>query len=379
MYKNFIIYKIRFRLSKIAFLILLSTASIASAPNFGNFGSEVDFIDFGRWTTAPFSYSVSSAFSAEYGGFNLFDSDQQTHWYSSNQPGNEWIIVDFGSKRLINGLEITVPLFRKERAVHKYEIQVLIRDDWRTILTNEKVELVNFHRLENLDASVLRIFFPNTTERGVVISDLKLFLNQRLLNGIEARLRGYTFPVTGGLIPTFDFQLPNAPRVYRNGVHKGIDIYKKKDIDGQIRNLNFQDEAIAPGDGTIVRADQSYSPMTLADYEYHTSQSHKGTVTYVEKDFGGRQVWIDHGNGVMTSFNHLSSIKNNVRVGSRIKQGEIIGTVGNSGLIEEAKGLSDNIHLHFEIWVDGEFFGNGIPPAQVRKLLQYFFKRNGAD
>ncbi|WP_408611638.1 peptidoglycan DD-metalloendopeptidase family protein [Leptospira ainlahdjerensis] len=369
----------RFRLSKFSFLILLSTVSIASAPNFGNFGSEVDFIDFGRWTTAPFSYSVSSAFSAEYGGFNLFDSDQQTHWYSSNRPGNEWVIVDFGSKRLINGLEITVPLFRKERAVHKYEIQVLIRDDWRTILTNEKVELVNFHKLESIDASVIRIYFPNTTERGVVISDLKLFLNQRLLNGIEARLRGYTFPVIGGLIPAQDFQLPNAPRIYRNGVHKGIDIYKKKDTDGQIRNLNFQDEAVAPGDGIVVRADHSYSPMTLADYEYHTSQSHKGTVTYVEKDFGGRQVWIDHGNGVMTSFNHLSSIKNNLRVGSKIKQGEIVGTIGNSGLIEEAKGLSDNIHLHFEIWVDGEFFGNGIPPAQVRKLLQYFFKRSGAD
>ncbi|RHX84801.1 M23 family metallopeptidase [Leptospira stimsonii] len=379
MYKNFIIFKIKLRLTKILFLILLSNVSIEAAPNFGNFGSEVDFIDFGRWTTAPFSYSVSSAFSAEYGGFNLFDSDPQTHWYSSNQPGNEWIIVDFGSKRLINGLEITVPLFRKERAVKKYEIQVLIRDEWRTILTNEKVELINLHKLENLDASVLRIYFPNTTERGVVISDLKLLLNQRLLNGIEPRLRGYTFPVLGGLIPALDFQLPNAPRVYRNGVHKGIDIYKKKDTDGQIRNLNFQDEAVSPGDGVIVRADHSYSPMTLADYEYHTSQSHKGTVTYVEKDFGGRQVWIDHGNGVMTSFNHLSSIKSNLRVGSKIKQGEIVGTVGNSGLIEEAKGSMENTHLHFEIWVDGEFFGNGIPPAQVRKLLQYFFKRNGAD
>ncbi|TGM57866.1 M23 family peptidase [Leptospira adleri] len=379
MYNNFRIFVNRLRLTKVGFLSLLLCVSISAAPNFGNFGSEVDFIDFGRWTTAPFSYSVSSAFSAEYGGFNLFDSDPQTHWYSSNQPGNEWIIVDFGSKRLMNGLEITIPLFRKERAVKRYEIQVLIRDEWRTILTNERVELVNFHKLESLDASVIRIFFPNTTERGVVISDLKLFLNQRLLNGIEARLRGYSFPVIGGLIPSMDFQLPNAPRVYRNGVHKGIDIYRKKDIDGQIRNLNFQDEAVSPGDGVIVRADHSYFPMTLSDYEYHTSQSHKGTVTYVEKDFGGRQVWIDHGNGVMTSFNHLSSIKSGVRVGSKIRQGDVVGTVGNSGLIEEAKGSTDNTHLHFEIWVDGEFFGNGVPPTQVRKMLQYFFKRSGGD
>lgn len=129
----------------------------------------------------------------------------------------------------------------------------------------------------------------------------------------------------------------------------------------------------------MIRADHAYSPMTLSDYEYHTTQSQKGTVTYVEKDFGGRQVWIDHGHGVMTSFNHLSSIHKNIKVGEKVKQGESIGTVGNSGLLEEAKSISDNIHLHFEIWVDGEFLGNGLPPAQVRKLLQFFFKRNGVD
>ncbi|EKR73232.1 peptidase, M23 family [Leptospira noguchii str. 2006001870] len=380
MSNQFYFFKLEYSILRILFLATFVSTSVISAPTaYGNLGSEVDFIDFGRWAAAPFSYSVSSSFSAEYGGFNLFDSDPNTHWYSANRSGPEWIIVDFGSKRLINGLEITVPIFRKERAVKKYEIQVLIRDDWRTIFTNQNVELYNFHKLENIDASVLRIFFPDYTNREIVVSDLKLFLNRKLLNGIEPRFRGYSFPVPGGLIPDFDSQLPNAPRTYRNGVHKGIDIYKKKDIDGQVRNLNFQDEAISPADGVVVRADHLYSPMTLSDYEYHTTQSQKGTVTYVEKDFGGRQVWIDHGHGVMTSFNHLSSIYKNIKVGEKVKQEEPIGTVGNSGLLEEAKGLAENIHLHFEIWVDGEFLGNGLIPAQVRKLLQFFFKRNGVD
>ncbi|TGK37548.1 M23 family peptidase [Leptospira gomenensis] len=371
--------KIRFNLVSLFVPFVVSGFALTAAPNYGNFGSEVDFLDFGRWTTAPFSYSVSSAFSGEYGGFNLFDSDPTTHWYSSNRSGEEWVIVDFGSKRLINGIGLTVPLFRGERAVKKYQIQVLIRDEWRTIFTNQNVELNNLHRLENLDASVIRIHFPETTEKGIVISDLKLFLNDRLLNGIDPKLRGYSFPVPGGLIPSHDNQLPNAPRAYRNGVHKGIDIYKKRDTNGQIRGLNFQDEVVAPADGIVVRSDQSYVAMTLADYEFHTSQSQKGTVTYVEKDFGGRQIWIDHENGVMTSFNHLSSIRKNLKLGDRIKRGEVLGTVGNSGLVEEAKGIPDNTHLHFEIWVDGEFFGNGVAPAQVRKMLQFFFKRSGAD
>lgn len=229
MSNQFYFFKLEYSILRILFLATFVSTSVISAPTaYGNLGSEVDFIDFGRWAAAPFSYSVSSSFSAEYGGFNLFDSDPNTHWYSANRSGPEWIIVDFGSKRLINGLEITIPIFRKERAVKKYEIQVLIRDDWRTIFTNQNVELYNFHKLENIDASVLRIFFPDSTNREIVVSDLKLFLNRKLLNGIEPRFRGYSFPVSGGLIPDFDSQLPNAPRTYRNGVHKGIDIYKKK-------------------------------------------------------------------------------------------------------------------------------------------------------
>lgn len=116
--------KLEYLILLIFFIISFASTSAVSAPiAYGNLGSEVDFIDFGRWTTTPFSYSVSSSFSAEYGGFNLFDSDPNTHWYSVNRSDSEWVIVDFGSKRLINGLEITVPIFKKERAVKKYEIK----------------------------------------------------------------------------------------------------------------------------------------------------------------------------------------------------------------------------------------------------------------
>jgi murein DD-endopeptidase MepM/ murein hydrolase activator NlpD len=54
----------------------------------------------------------------------------------------------------------------------------------------------------------------------------------------------------------------------------------------------------------------------------------------------GRIVILDHGNGVRTIYAHNK--KNNVRSGSCIRTGDVIGEVGNSG---NATGP----HLHFEI------------------------------
>jgi murein DD-endopeptidase MepM/ murein hydrolase activator NlpD len=58
----------------------------------------------------------------------------------------------------------------------------------------------------------------------------------------------------------------------------------------------------------------------------------------------GRVVHIDHGNGVVSTFNHLSAIT--VSVGQVVAQGQQIGAVGASGSVTAA-------HLHYEIRVGG--------------------------
>ncbi len=58
----------------------------------------------------------------------------------------------------------------------------------------------------------------------------------------------------------------------------------------------------------------------------------------------GRQVRISHGNGIATSYSHMSRII--VASGSLVRQGQLIGYVGSSG-------LSTGPHLHYETYRNG--------------------------
>ena len=58
----------------------------------------------------------------------------------------------------------------------------------------------------------------------------------------------------------------------------------------------------------------------------------------------GLLVELDHGNGVSTRYAHCSTVR--VRSGQRVLRGDVVATVGSSG-------LSTGPHLHYEIRVNG--------------------------
>jgi murein DD-endopeptidase MepM/ murein hydrolase activator NlpD len=58
----------------------------------------------------------------------------------------------------------------------------------------------------------------------------------------------------------------------------------------------------------------------------------------------GREIEIDHGNGIVTVYGHLSGY--NVTVGEMVVKGQVIGYVGHSG-------RATGSHLHYEVQVRG--------------------------
>ena len=69
-----------------------------------------------------------------------------------------------------------------------------------------------------------------------------------------------------------------------------------------------------------------------------------GVISYVGYKSGyGRTVEVKHGGNIKTLYAHLERFNSKTKVGNKVKQGEIIAYVGDSG---QATGT----HLHFEFW-----------------------------
>ena len=82
-----------------------------------------------------------------------------------------------------------------------------------------------------------------------------------------------------------------------------------------------------------------------------------GIVTLAEPDlyFTGGTLIFDHGHGISTLYMHLKDI--NVKKGQKIKQGQIVGTVGKTG-------RSTGPHLDIRL----NWFNVKLDPETVLKL-----------
>jgi murein DD-endopeptidase MepM/ murein hydrolase activator NlpD len=115
-------------------------------------------------------------------------------------------------------------------------------------------------------------------------------------------------PVAGDIDETSPFGVRTDPFVHEAAMHTGIDF--RGDTGDPIR-------ATAAGTVTIANWSGGY----------------------------GKMVEIDHGNGLITRYGHLSEI--DVGVGDTVRAGGVVGKLGSTG-------RSTGPHLHYEVRVKGE-------------------------
>jgi len=113
------------------------------------------------------------------------------------------------------------------------------------------------------------------------------------------------WPVRGWITSEFGYRI--SPFTGRKEFHRGIDIATR-----------IGKEVVAPAGGVV---------------------------TKTSKDPGmGNEIRINHGNGIITTYGHMLKIA--VKRGKKLKRGDAIGHVGNSG-------RSTGPHLHYGVQVKG--------------------------
>ncbi len=94
-------------------------------------------------------------------------------------------------------------------------------------------------------------------------------------------------------------------------------------------------------------ADDTGSPVFAAG---------NGTIRHADWSSGyGRRIEIQHLNGYVTTYSHLSGFARGIQEGQKVRQGQIIGFVGNTG-------LSTGPHLHYEVAINGNY----VDPMRIK-------------
>ena len=183
-------------------------------------------------------------------------------------------------------------------------------------------------------------------------------------------------PCEGIPVPKRTSRLPNAPRKYRSGTHRGVDFF-----------ANWGTPIRAVAEGTVIRADHNYQEYP-AEYRVELLKS-SARVGHTPSDIFnsvllGKSVFLDHGFDLVPGFRaisiyaHLSSIESNLKPGALIKAGQLIGKSGNTGTRASTLNTKKEAHLHWEMILqkgkEEIYLGQGVPNPQLYKLLYRIFE-----
>ena len=219
---------------------------------------------------------------------------------------------------------------------------------------------------KNSPITILSSIKTSIVEKSIDISKF----DPAWVDSLNLSLPCYKVPV-----PKRSMRLPNAPRSYRNGTHRGVDFF-----------ANWGTPVRSVADGVIVRSDQNYEEVP-ADFRENLLQSTTKVGSTPSDIFNsvllGKSVFIDHGFDLIPGFRtisiyaHLSHIENEVVPGMIIKRGELIGKSGNTGMRESTLGSKSGSHLHWEMILQKEkeeiYLGKDMSNPELYDMLSRIF------
>jgi murein DD-endopeptidase MepM/ murein hydrolase activator NlpD len=188
---------------------------------------------------------------------------------------------------------------------------------------------------------------------------------------LEAVIHGFRFPIGGACLPSREDFMPNAPREYRSGIHEGVDFYDGYNCVAIPRGT----PVLAAKTGVVIRADHGYQDITVEEMDALLARTEQqGYTDPASLDrLRGRQVWVDHGDGIATRYAHLLDVEEGITEGMVVEAGQVLGYVGNSGTPEGVTDPNLENHLHFELRVGPGYLGQGLSLAGTRRLYEKAF------
>ena len=179
-------------------------------------------------------------------------------------------------------------------------------------------------------------------------------------------------------VPKRTMRLPNAPRNYRNGIHRGIDFF-----------ANWGTPIRAVAEGVVIRSDLHYEEVSPSFRESVLNSSARVGKTpsdIFNSILLGQSVFLDHGFNLIPGFRvisiyaHLSHINPDIKPGRIVKSGEFFAKSGNSGVKESTLGSRSGSHLHWELILQKDkeeiFLGKDIPNPELYNMLTLIFSNS---
>ncbi len=182
-------------------------------------------------------------------------------------------------------------------------------------------------------------------------------------------------PIEGMSLPPWPRVYPGANRLYRLGIHRGVDIYRWSAPEG----FGIGSGIRALADGTVTIATVDYEPVSAEEwFELVTAASTAGTTGEdILERMQGRHAWIDHGDGIRSLYSHMAEMDPAIRPGVTVTAGQRLGGVGVSGTLAESTPGTAVEHLHFEVHIGERYLGQGVTLRETMWWYDQVFGENG--